>query len=231
MLKFTRMDILDMCEKGSRNWNRLYQKGFINYTDYTSDTNEPDSEIVAGWLLEHLDQFESGIQIIRREQSYNQEHDGSDNNPNSRSNEESIAKEMFRQEYLPLLGKLVDYQTPLKGRRTDRAGKIDLLAFDAETKTLRILELKKPSSPETMLRCVLESHTYLKTLDIPKLERDFGLVDVRYVQACPFVAFGRRQHIEMLDKRPNLHRLMEALDSKPFYYHYFKRRKFYMVYD
>ena len=61
------------------------------------------------------------------------------------------------------IGEILDYQTPLKDRQRDKAGKIDLLAYDG--KILRMLELKKPHTGETMLRCVLEGYTYLRTAD------------------------------------------------------------------
>lgn len=74
-----------------------------------------------------------------------------------------------------VIGKIIDYQTPLKDIQTDKAGKIDLLAYNENEKTLRILELKKLDSKETMLRCVLEAYTYLKIVDKAKLLKDFGL--------------------------------------------------------
>ena len=110
---------------------------------------------------------------------------------------------------------MIDYQTPLKNKREDEAGKIDLLAYDGTT--LRILELKKPDSVETMLRCVLEGYTYLKTANIAKLLEDFKLPSDTIVNACPFVFKNGEQHSEMMEQRPHLKRLMDLLDSKPYY--------------
>lgn len=57
---------------------------------------------------------------------------------------------------------ILDYEEPLREANSTKAGEIDLLAFDGEY--LRILELKKTDSNETMLRCVLEGFTYLSQL-------------------------------------------------------------------
>ena len=83
---------------------------------------------------------------------------------------------------------------------------------------MRILELKKPDSKETMLRCVLEGFTYMKTADCNKLISDFGYdPEVVTIKASPFVFYGCEQHKEMSQVRPHLRELMILLDSKPFY--------------
>ena len=46
---------------------------------------------------------------------------------------------MFRQKEISYVGEILDYQTPLKNKRSDEAGKIDLLSYDG--RILRILEL------------------------------------------------------------------------------------------
>lgn len=121
-----------------------------------------------------------------------------------------------------IIGKIIDYQTPLKNVRGDKAGKIDLLAYNEneEEKTLRILELKRPDSEETMLRCVLEAYTYLKVVDKAKLLKDFGLPEDTEIKACPFVFYDGEQHKEMKeikDSRKNLEKLIEELGIKVIY--------------
>ena len=84
--------------------------------------------------------------------------------------------------------------------------------------TLRILELKKPDSKETMLRCALEAFTYMRTVDKDKLVADFGLPADTAVKACPLVFLNGIQHGEWLDeKRPNLHKFMSVNDIQPFF--------------
>ena len=118
-----------------------------------------------------------------------------------------------------IIGKIIDYQTPLKNVQTDKAGKIDLLAYNEKEnpKTLRILELKKIDSKETMLRCVLEAYTYLKIVDKAKLLKDFGLPENTKIKACPFVFYGKEQYKEMQQNRENLGQLIKRLGVEIIY--------------
>ncbi len=212
---YTKQIILARLEKASTQMNLFYKQGFINYSGKTTDTKEYYSEVIAEWLLEHLDLLYSIPTISRKSPYFVEAHDGIPPNEKSNREEELIAMAMFRQGEMNGIGKIIDYQTPLKSIRSDKAGKIDLLSYDGET--LRILELKEPDSEETMLRCVLEGYTYLKTVDCRKLLVDFKLPADTKVVACPFVFFEREQHKEMLEGRPNLERLMQTLDTKAIY--------------
>ena len=118
-----------------------------------------------------------------------------------------------------IIGKIIDYQTPLKDIQTDKAGKIDLLAYNEKEnpKTLRILELKKPDSKETMLRCVLEAYTYLKVVDKAKLLKDFGLPEDTTIKACPFVFYDGEQYKEMQQDRKHLNDLIKELGIEVIY--------------
>ena len=171
-MKYTREQILLKLEENSSDMSLLYKEPCVNYRGKTADTKEYYTEVIAEWLLERLYLFDR-IKTITRQSSYcmgGEEHDGIPNRSNSNREEELIAMAMKRQRTLPVVGQVLDYQTPLKNVQKDEAGKIDLLAYDG--KTLRILELKKPDSMETMLRCVLEGYTYLQTVDKEKLLRD-----------------------------------------------------------
>lgn len=136
--------------------------------------------------------------MISRKSSYKvKTHDGTIKNEKSNREEEMIAMKLFdfsqnQGKVFDIIGKIIDYQTPLKNVRGDKAVKIDLLAYNENEnenkieKTLRILELKRPDSEETMLRCVLEAYTYLKVVDKAKLLKDFGLPEDTEIKACPF---------------------------------------------
>ena len=218
-MSYTRRNIIDKCEKTFENIKTFYKQPFINYSGKTTDTNEYYTEIVAEFLIDNLDEYKNGIPKITRENSYRTPSHNGDFDTNTPREEEKIAMEMFNQSKSGMgydfIGEIIDYQTPLKNRRSDIAGKIDLLSYDGTY--LRVLELKKPDSDESMLRCVLEGYTYLKTVDIVKLLEDFGLPADTKVVACPFVFKDGEQYQEMQEKRANLFRLMEMLDSKPFY--------------
>lgn len=78
--------------------------------------------------------------------------------------EEILAKLLYRQGDVDGLGKILDYQTPLKRNKSDSYGKIDLLSYNKKDNLISIVELKyRPSvSDETLLRCILEAYTYYK---------------------------------------------------------------------
>ena len=217
---YTREQIIEQCNMAFKNKSTFYKKGFINYRGKTTDTKEYYTEVVAEFLCSNINAYISGIERITRMTSYKTPgHDGV-YDPSSNRQEENIAMQMFTQSRTigayNFIGTIEDYQTPLKSTAYDDAGKIDLLSYDGEI--VRILELKKPDSKETMLRCVLEGFTYLMTADQDKLLTDFGHDPQNIVvKACPFVFYGGIQHKEMNEKRPQLRKLMALLDSKPFY--------------
>lgn len=220
-MAYTKIEILKKCADKFKNVSAFYQADVINYRGVTSDTGELYNEIVAGFVLDNLDEFVSGIKQNCRETSYKTESHTGDKIPDYRRMEEKIAVEMFnmsqkKDAVFKHIGKIIDYQTPLKNKAKDEAGKIDLLAYDG--KTLRILELKKPDSTETMLRCVLEGFTYMQTIkDKKKLLSDFGLPEDTEIVACPFVFIDGEQKKELEETRPNLKALMKKLNSRPYY--------------
>lgn len=217
---YSRSDIISRCTEAFVDKSTFYKKGFINYRGKTIDTGEYYTEVIAEFLCERIDEYVNGIESISRKSSYKVDgHDGV-YDPSSNREEEKIAMQIFVQSRdhgaFDLIGIIKDYQTPLKSTADDDAGKIDLLSFDGQV--MRILELKKPDSNETMLRCVLEGFTYMKTADCSKLISDFGHDSTNVImKASPFIFFGGDQHKEMSQPRPHLRKLMALLDSKPYY--------------
>lgn len=212
---YTQETFLNKIEQAAQDISFFYQQDFVNYRGRTGDTSELYTELAAQWCIDHFSLFDKITQITREAPYRNETRDGNPANPNSNRTEELIAMALYRQRTLPIAGKVLDYQTPLKNKRSDRAGKIDLLAYDG--KILRLLELKEPDSQETLLRCILEGFTYLKTVNQKKLLENLELpVDTR-VTACPLVFKGSQQYQEMQEDRPCLKQLAELLDSHPLY--------------
>lgn len=212
---YTEKGIIEICEKEFCNVATFYQADVVNYRGKTTDTDVLYNEIVANFVCEHFSDFVDGIKKITREKTYKTPSHTGELKEKTNREEERIAVELFNQGEFDFIGKMIDYQTPLKNTSKDVAGKIDLLSYDG--KTLFILELKKPDSTETMLRCVLEGFTYMKTVDTDKLLKDFDLPCDTRIVACPLVFFDGEQHKEMSESRPNLFKLMELLNSKPYY--------------
>ena len=214
---YTREKIIGKIENASRDMRLFYKQDFINYLGKTTDTDEYFTEIVCEWLINNISILDE-IPTITREKGYcTKGHDGTIKNLNSNRTEEMIAMNMFRQGNISYVGKIIDYQTPLKNTRNDKAGKIDLLSYDGNT--LRILELKEPQSKESMLRCVVEGYTYLKTVDTTKLLENFNLPTNTVVVANPLVHIDSMQHDEMSEDRPKLKELIKRLNCKPLYFY------------
>ena len=223
MSTYSKDEIIKKLEVAKSEMWKFYSQDFVNYRGKTSD-KERDyyTEIIAEWLLDNIELF-NDIKMISRENSYKVDsHDGKIKNKDSRREEEIIAMKLFdfsqnQGKVFDIIGKIIDYQTPLKDIQTDKAGKIDLLAYNEEEKILRILELKRPDSKETMLRCVLEAYTYLKVVDKAKLLKDFGLPENTKIKACPFVFYGKKQYKEMQQDRKHLKDLIKELGIEVIY--------------
>ena len=216
--KYSKKEILEEIQ----DMRNFYKRKVVNYRGTTSDSKEYYTEVVAEWILKNIYLF-NHIKPITREKSYKVDsHDGKNKDNDSNREEEKIAMKLFvlsqnQGKVFDVIGKIIDYQTPLKDIQTDKAGKIDLLAYNEEEKTLRILELKRPDSNETMLRCVLEAYTYLKVVDKAKLLKDFGLPEDTEIKACPFVFYDGEQYKEMQEDRKNLKELIKELGIKVIY--------------
>ena len=220
--KYSKEEIIKKLEASKSEMGQFYSEDFLNYISETSDKERDYTEIIAGWLLDNIELF-NDIKMISRKNSYKVDsHDGKIKNEKSGREEEIIAMKLFdfsqnQGKVFDIIGKMIDYQTPLKDIQTDKAGKIDLLAYNENEKTLRILELKKPDSKETMLRCVLEAYTYLKIVDKAKFLKDFGLPENTEIKACPFVFYDGKQHKEMQQNRENLGQLIKELGIEVIY--------------
>lgn len=219
---YSKNEIIKIMKEAKSDIKNFYKKEFVNYLGVTSDTKEYYTEIIAEWLLDNFYLFDT-IKMISRESSYKVDsHNGIIKDENSNHEEEKIVMELFDYSQnkgvtFDIIGKIIDYQTPLKNVQKDDVGKIDLLAYNEKEKTLKILELKKPDSKETMLRCVLEAYTYLKIVDKDKLLKDFGLPKDTILKTCPFVFVDGEQYKEIQEDRKYLKELMKNLDIEPIY--------------
>ena len=214
----TKEEILLMCEKASEDMKSFYTKGFVNYRGKSVE-GYWYTEIIAEWLLQHMNKYHE-IQPIERRYSYKTSgHDGVIDRQTNRI-EEITAKRLFNmKKEFEGFGHIIDYQTPLKGTKKDKGlGKIDLLSKNDRTNAIYILELKKEDSKETMLRCVLEAFTYSRIVSKKKLYEDFDIDEKYMLKASPLVYKDGVQYNEFIDKkRVYLHKLMTGLDSVPFF--------------
>ena len=163
----------------------FYQKPILNrrgmvWDQKTTALTQYVTDYIAGLLLTdsscQLD-FDNILGICRSN-PYNQKHDGKSGKSTSNRLEEIKAIHIWeqgKQKGIPGIGKILDYQVPLKDKRTDKAGKIDLLAYDEQKGILRILELKiYDNENDSLLRTVLEGETYKSILCNTKRTKNAG---------------------------------------------------------
>lgn len=182
-MRYTQAEILNDVNDciNNKGIEKLYDEPCVNRHSKTKDTKRFISEIISEFLLkkENLDLL-NGINSIRREKSYqvkskfHEEGNGSNCEPRS---EKQIVKAMINKDY-HFLGKIIDREIPLPNTEQEGDGKglgeIDLLSYDYGTGIARIIEFKRPSNGESILRCILEIYTYSKIVDQGKLVRDFN---------------------------------------------------------
>ena len=178
-----------------------YKNKCMNWNGTTKD--QPPllmTEVIADQLLNDPQIsgiFPGAIPRITRKSSYNSGpgHNGITAAPQKKPDEERYAIALYNQNhgFLGPLGQIFDYQVPLKNQRSDRAGKIDLVSYNAQTKTVYLIELKIKASSETLLRCAVEIETYYHQLDHAKFLQDHQLCG-NEIKKAVLIFEGSRQH-------------------------------------
>ena len=120
------------------------------------------------------------------------------------------------------LGKIVDYQVPLKRSNRDKnVGKIDMISQTDDE--IWLLELKNFDSKDTLLKCVLEISTYYQLLNKDNFLKsypefsDFEPCQIKkgvviFENSLQYKEFKEMKHCD----RPNLMNLIKALDVEIF---------------
>lgn len=202
--------------------NNLYKSACVNWQGITSDTNAKYTEIISQELVDKriTDQLKT-IKQVTRNRSYNVNHSNHFNNVISNREEEHFAKKL-QGKTLEDLGKIINYQIPLKNGITNKGlGKIDLISFNKSDNTLYLIELKYQGNKETLLRASLEIFTYFMVVDKCKLIKDFfpNKTEVRIIPAVLVVpkcnAYNELLEVES-KKRPQLEHLANELGIKFF---------------
>ena len=201
-----------------KGWQALYNFSLVNNNNAATDASLY-TEICAQWIRkpEHLKSLLSQILPLKRNNSYHKvEHERLELVSPSfypRTKQEA-RKECHLAQALYLQSKklnhvfngsrhngieIIDYEVPTKN---GRGPAIDLLGYEHSRDLLYFFELKyNDLKRETLLRCILESFTYLKFIDRGKFLRDFAQYDNRISQntkicISPLFVKGSSQHNE-----------------------------------
>lgn len=204
----------------------LYTTDLVKRKGKTSQ-GEYYTEIIAKELLSHIKEFDKIPKITRASSYKTPTHDQiSIDLAKSNRHENIFAKRIHGLEFNEL-GKILDYETPLRSDNTDIGLKaFDLLSYKEDNNCLYLIELKYLGSNETLLRAILECYTYLKIVDHKKLISDFSddiskpasasvkpvvlMVSSDSDKCNPYTEYDELE----LEKRPMLKALSLALDIK-----------------
>ena len=172
-MEYTEQQTIKKVQKELKSVETLYNAKCVNWRGITTDTKEFYTEIIANELLWNLKEFDKINQITRTSSYCRENHSKITIDLNSNRREEIFAKRIAMMEFSEL-GVIKDYQVPLKDTLKDIGiGKIDLISFNEDIKTLFLIELKCRGNSDTLLRALLESYTYYKIVDKTKLKNDF----------------------------------------------------------
>lgn len=202
----------------------LYQAPFINWRGKTKDDNEQlFTEVIAEeFLRSDILTALQALPVISRERYDVDSHDGIYERATNRE-EEILSKDLFafckRGNQFRRIGSIFDYQVPLKSVRADKAGKIDLVSFNARDNKVWLLELKKKDNKETLLRCMMEIATYYQVIDKEKFIDSYSILsglqpDSICKAVLVFKDSTQQQEIKEMQEgyRPMLKSLSAALD-------------------
>jgi hypothetical protein len=175
---YTRQETLDAVHAElSKGPEQFYDSNCVNWQGVSKREEIPYSEIIAEYLMKNNFDEMLNISTISRESYFTASHRKPVAINYSNRNEENFVKYLVRMQeenqnpVQDSMGKIIDYQVPLKMDSNSKCGKIDVLSL--KNNCLYLVEIKAAWSSETLLRCMLEIETYYRTVDKEKLLRDF----------------------------------------------------------
>jgi len=172
--QYSHKETIDTLKKDlAEDVSQLYKSDFVKWKGKTPE-GIYYSELIAEELLGSLDKFDK-IPRITRNSSYKvQSHKVIVINSESERHEDIFAKSLFGLEFKEL-GKIIDYQIPIRNTSNDKGFKgFDLLSYNKADNSYYLIELKYDKNKETLLRAMLECYTYFKVIDHDKLIFDYS---------------------------------------------------------
>ncbi len=152
----------------------LYKVDALTTHHYTNDAID--------YILENEIELVNGeyqlkdAKKITRIKSYNPKHDKSEEMQNEGEfmcSEKWLVKNMFsgKIDHDDIFGELIEYEVPLKNKRSDGTGDIDFIS--RKNGKLWMVEIKNYDSEEAILKAILEIQSYYQIVDKEKLISDY----------------------------------------------------------
>jgi len=130
--------------------------------------------------------------------------------------EKRLVRAMFNLSDVPTLGRIIDYEVPLKENDNAKHGDIDLLCLSSGS--VLCVEAKKPGASESILKAILQAFVYTSLVATRReaFLKDYNLPPS--VKLTPTVlTFASAQSARQIRERnrfPNLWRLLSALNVR-----------------
>lgn len=213
------------------NINSFYTDRMLNYEGTTADTKIIVSEVIADELNKNYAQLSKigKNTLIRRSKPFNCGHKGIANVRNRINkfgeltyNEKCLAIALFNSEQSYCLGKIFDYEVPIKETKNDKYGKVDLVSTHDPSHSIKLIELKIKSERrgETLLRAILEIYTYYKLISgsYDKFIRDYKLSRDLYQRFQPAILTDQEslsgKTLSDIEKYPCIQALLSEMNNE-----------------
>lgn len=203
-----RATLLNDLDAVPNDWYSIYQwkpTSLLGYTEWISEWIEaklPDIQLLSDGLrqrtfrvAEHRGQADLKSAIVQM-------------------TEKRIVRAIFNLGEVPVLGRVIDYEVPLKETDQSKHGDIDLLCI--QPGTVLCVEAKKPGGGGSVLKAILQAFVYTRLVATRQKEllKDFDLPP-RLTLTPSVLTFANAPSIRQLRERvryPNLWKLVASLN-------------------
>lgn len=202
--------LLKEWESLPKDWYSIYQWKRTSRPGYTD------------WISQRIEESIADIQLATaglRQRSFRvSEHRGQAKLQTEieQLTEKRLVRAMFNQADVPILGRVLDYEIPLKETDEAKHGDIDLLCL--QSGSALCVEAKQPGNTESILKAILQAYAYTSLIATRRdaFFRDFNLPpDANLTPAILTFANARSgQQIKGRDEFPRLWQLTAVLNVK-----------------
>jgi hypothetical protein len=180
--KYTKAEVIAMVDEflTPERVCKLYAQPFVNSRDFTSDSKEPVTEVVAERLLENINIIESDLSGVAKESKFSHGEDKYIDTYERQYYRSASADEL---EACTLLGRTYKGMGKIIGYKIPRNGEIILLSYNKNTNRAFIIADNDPYIIEylpyqprdkvSLLAAVLEAYTHWRATDINELRYNF----------------------------------------------------------
>lgn len=198
-------------------WQALPKNWYVTY-QWERTSRAGYLEWIADWIMSSLPQIQLVADGLRSRSFRVTDHRGQIklNTGINQLTEKRLVRAMFNLTQLPLLGRVIDYEVPLKDTDDAAHGDIDLLCVSPNI--CLCVEAKKPNAGESILKAILQAYVYTslvsskKQLFLSSFKLDPTLQLTPAILTFASAQSGRQ--LKEIGKYPCLLKLIENLNAK-----------------